>query len=137
MSRQIPQDRTLSDEDRTYLVSRGHVSQVAYLDQEFPPDPDALAAYEARMRGEQPATGDLAVVTNLQARVAQLEAYIVEDLGASLPLAPGEETDEDDDRPYEEWTLSELQAEAGSRQLSKSGTKADLAARLQEHDDAQ
>lgn len=38
-------------------------------------------------------------------------------------------------QPYEQWTHADLQAEAGARGLTKSGTKAELVARL-ESDDA-
>lgn len=36
--------------------------------------------------------------------------------------------------PYEEWTQADLSAEAAARGLAKTGTKADLVARLQKDD---
>lgn len=138
MSRVVPNDRSLSDEDRRYLLERGQESQISYLDQQFPPDPDALARFEAELRGELPEafTGDTALKDSLQARVAQLEAYITDELGEDLPPAPGEEVSEEDTRPYTEWLASELSDEAASRGLSKSGSKAELVARLEENDAA-
>jgi len=38
MTRQIPMDRPLSDEDRAYMLMRGDDSRVAYLDAQFPAD---------------------------------------------------------------------------------------------------
>lgn len=42
---------------------------------------------------------------------------------------------ETDDKPYEDWKLPELQAEAGKRELSKSGNKGELAERLRTDDE--
>lgn len=135
MSRQIPEDKTLSEEDRRYLLERGQESKIAYLDQQYPPDPQDLADFEAKLRGEIPPdyTGDRGAVLGLQARVAQLEEFI-EELGADVPPAPGEVTEEEAE--YADWKLADLQKEAGARGLSKSGTKDELAARLQAHDDS-
>lgn len=36
MTRQVPRDRPLSDEDREYLHSRGYHDQVDAIDQDFP-----------------------------------------------------------------------------------------------------
>lgn len=38
MSRQIPADRPLSDEDRAYLIQIGRVSLVEQIDEDFPGD---------------------------------------------------------------------------------------------------
>lgn len=48
----------------------------------------------------------------------------------------GDEGEEDGDEvaPYEEWDYAELKEEAGTRGLSKSGSKEQIIARLQEHD---
>ena len=40
------------------------------------------------------------------------------------------------DTKYEEWTAEDLRSELGDRKLTKSGTKAEMAARLREYDDA-
>lgn len=137
MSRVVPVDQPLSIEDREYLLARGHESMVATMDQQYPPDEEELAAWDARRRGVEASlfTGDTGVVDQLRARVAQLEEYITEELEADLPPAPGEEP-EPEEKPYSEWLLSELQTEAGARGLPKSGTKPELVSRLEEHDKA-
>lgn len=52
MSKVVPMDQPLSDESRAYLRTTGAVGQAreAQLDQIFPPDPDALAAFNERER---------------------------------------------------------------------------------------
>lgn len=68
----------------------------------------------------------------------------------TLPAAPeiaGEETVEAalveptvesaEAKPYDEWTLNELQVECAARGLAKSGNKADLVLRLEEDDQEQ
>lgn len=138
MSRAIPRDEALSHDDRRYLLERGQESTIAYIDQQYPPDPEDLAEFDAMMRGEVPPdyTGDRGFILGLQARVEQLETYIREDLNAEVPLAPGETPAESDDRPYSDWSKDELKAEAEARQLSTSGTKPELVQRLTDSDAA-
>ena len=137
MARTVDFSKPLSWEDRAYLLDRGRDSQVASLDAQYPPDLDELAEWTARRNGVALPTGDLGQVRRLEARVAQLEAYIAEELDADVPAVPGEEVEEEvAEDAYEGWTLAELQEEAGGRTppLSKSGSKADIAARLREAD---
>ena len=49
------------------------------------------------------------------------------------PLTPAEDQEEEV-RPYEEWTNEELSEELKARELPHSGNKAELVARLEEHD---
>lgn len=44
MSRQVPFDRPLSDEDREYLHARGLHARVEQMDADFPPDGEESAA---------------------------------------------------------------------------------------------
>ena len=53
---------------------------------------------------------------------------------AAYPQEDPEEDSEEADAPYTEWTKAELQAECETRGLSKSGTVAELAQRLEEND---
>lgn len=80
MSRQVPRNKALSDEDRAYLLGHGEDILVAQLDEQF-----------------------------------------------------GAVVDEDSD-PYEEWSAEDLRTELGERGLAKSGSKAEMAARLREDD---
>lgn len=41
MTRQIPMDRPLSEEDRAYLLMRGEDSRVKYLDEQYPEGEEA------------------------------------------------------------------------------------------------
>jgi len=52
-----------------------------------------------------------------------------------VPFAAEPEGDDSSDvPPYAEWTNDDLRDELGKRELSKSGSKADLIARLEESD---
>ena len=104
MSRDVPRDQPLTDEDRDYLMARGNEALVAQIDQMYPSD-----------SGEEPAEAD--------------------------PEPGGEQV-----KPYEEWTVADLQAEIDARNkaalednpsavaMSRTGTKAELVARLKEND---
>lgn len=115
MSRKVPLDQPLSDEDRAYLQMRGDEGLITRLDQQFPPQ-DAEADEEEE-----------------EAEEADLEDDEDED---------DEDEDEDVNASYEEWTIAELKVEIDRRNakgagLAVSGTKPDLATRLREHDEAQ
>jgi len=47
MSRMVPRDRPLSDDDREYLHNRGEHATVVAIDQAFPPQDEELAAEAA------------------------------------------------------------------------------------------
>lgn len=101
MTRQVPVDKPLSDEDRTYLHARGEHALVERIDN---------------------------------------------DHGKADGAAEGDDLfDVDDDRPYDEWTKAELDAEIqvrnaapgrpADKQLAKGGTIADKAERLRADDE--
>lgn len=101
MSRLVPVDKPLSDEDRDYLHSRGEHARVEYIDAQH---------------------------------------------GKAGEAAAGEDVfDVDDDKPYDEWTKAELDAEIqvrnsapgrpADKQLAKGGTIADKAERLRADDE--
>lgn len=54
--------------------------------------------------------------------------------GEDVPFEDGDPDGPGTDRPYVEWTNDELRDELGDRELSKSGSKAELIARLEEDD---
>lgn len=140
MSKVIPMDEPLSDESRKYLRSTGAVGQAreAQLDQMFPPDPEALAAFNAAevnhfraLHDTTGATGELTAALEreqaLLARIAELEA------AANPPAAT---TD------YSTWLKAELEAEidrvnaedeqikAGTTPPLAKGKQAEMAATL-------
>lgn len=51
MTRQIPRDQPLSDEDRAYLHARGQHAEVARLDEAYPADGSDANAEEAVLEG--------------------------------------------------------------------------------------
>lgn len=73
MSRQIPFDRPLSDEDREYLHMRGEHARVAQLDEQFPPEGEDEAEAEAEADEEMP-TYSVWKLVELQAEVARVNA---------------------------------------------------------------
>lgn len=48
MTRQVPMDQPLSDEDRAYLHARGLHARVEQMDADFPPDGDVEEEGETR-----------------------------------------------------------------------------------------
>lgn len=63
MSRQIPLDRPLSDEDREYLVSRGRDDLIARLDQDFG-DAEAPVVNDSNLGHQSPAAQSPALAEN-------------------------------------------------------------------------
>lgn len=119
MTRQIPIDKPLSDEDRGYLLMRGDTALIERLDFQYNP----------------------------KAEEAEAAAAVDDEEDDEEDTEPGDEEDEDEedeegeDPNYEEWTIAELKAAIDKRNLegaglAVSGTKPDLAARLREHDAA-
>jgi hypothetical protein len=114
MSRQIPTDKPLNDEDRAYLLMRGDEARVNWFDTTYPSEteePEELAEDE-----DEEETPD---------------------------LDDEDDDDEVDDPGYEEWSIADLKAEiedrnkkAGDSPMSVTGVKADLAKRLREDDAA-
>lgn len=128
MSRQIPMDQALTDEDRSYLRQRGAygTAMEARLDQQFPPDPDELAAFDAaerRANGHGLTVDDQTALTD---ELARLRAEVAE-LRGGKGSAPD----------YTGWKKADLEAEVDrvnaedpEAKLSK-GTVADMSAALQ------
>lgn len=121
MSRTIPTDGPLSPEDRAYLTMRGDEARIKWFDQLYPPvDEAADDEDEAEESAAESEEDD--------------EDEDDED----------EDEDDDEDPDYENWTIADLKAEIESRnkkagadaQMSVTGVKADLAARLRENDAA-
>lgn len=125
MSRDVKLNKQLNKEDRAYLVARGAygAALIERVDSEYGQDPASLPDPEPTQEV-------------LSQNVADLQAEN-DALKAQLAALQGDgEEDEEDVPDYGSWLLEELQTEAGDRGLSKSGTKAEIAARLAEHDAA-
>lgn len=110
MSRVVPMDKALSDEDRRYLRMQGAngANIEARLDNDFPPDPDELNEFNmkerkaaAELNGEGLTLSDQAGLMNelekLRAQLAQLEA----EKAAGSPEKPN----------YNGWSKADLEAE--------------------------
>lgn len=115
MSRQIPQDKALSDEDRAYLESRGRQDLIAQIDDNYPPSGSA-----DEDEGDGSPAPDETGGTSREAEQANLQI-----------------TEEEPDDDYDSMTNDDLREELEDRDLPTSGNKADLIARLRENDAAQ
>lgn len=150
MSRQIDLSKSLSDEDRQYLVDRADyesLRQAGALD-EAPMDPNLAGGPGLDDSGLRANTGDMGSPLKLQER---------EDQGPPPPrTAPGSHTEtlptvsnatadpSLGSEPYEHWTNDQLRAEIDKRneeledddeKLSRDGNKADLVATLRSDDE--
>lgn len=99
------------------------------------PEGKATRAWQDHRRGE--------VLTEEDLRHSDVDRLV--ELGAIRPVDDEAEDEEDDDAPYEAWTVAQLKDEIGRRNdakdegdelLSTTGVKADLVAVLEEDDSA-
>lgn len=136
MSREVDLSQKLSEEDREYLLARGREQQVFVNDAQFTGDPEAVrqANYIPGTSIDRapgvPATpnGDRLVV------MGGGEVEIDED-GDELGDSPESHAAlEDSDDEYDTMDKASLKAELDSRELSTSGNKAELIARLRADD---
>ena len=132
MSRIIPMDQALTDEDRRYLRDRGAFGQATEerLDAMYPPDPEDMAAFEVEERKRAAAGSGVALSptdqTSLIEENARLKAQLAALEGDSAPAAPN----------YDGWSKADLEAEVdrvnaedSSAKLAK-GTVGDMKAAL-------
>lgn len=106
MSRQIPMDRPLSDDDRRYLLAHGEDARVATFDERFPEDaPESPEEFAPETDG----TG-----SGTEEEDPGYEEWSADDLRAEI-----DERNEQDGR---------------TTKISKAGSRADMAARLREDD---
>lgn len=139
MSRQLDFSKPLSDDDRKYALDRGMYAEVRANDLEHseesevhdPAGPEAtgLTGNEpSREADHQTPTG-----VGLAALTANPGAKTVVEAEKETPTpSPAESAEKGTD--YNSKTIAELQQELENRELSKSGSKAELVARLEEDD---
>ena len=146
MARHIDESKPLSADDRQWLTDWGRQDVIDRIDaahgkQEDQPDSDTVKVSDLKAilakNGIDPGDGDvLAALDSALAGKPGSTDNSVRTIGDSAGhVAPeadsGEATPEDD---YDDWNVDELKDELGDRELSKSGNKSDLIARLREHD---
>lgn len=163
MSRQYDWSQPLSEDEEKFLIQQGRENQVRQHRIAMGQDPNTmpqLTGHEPGRGTDVPAgVGQIApglspAHLNLRAdgenfahvTTEQLEEELqrrydaekaqngnVDD--AELAELSSTRVEEDDDRPYEDWRVEELKAQARHRQLPVSGSKADLVARLRDEDE--
>lgn len=116
----ISNPENLSDEDREYLVQRGYTNVADYADYQARQD----AAAEAARIGSMSVAERLRYVANEAKRRAELTA------------ADSQVVTEEVEEPYSKWKTDVLRDECNARGLNTEGNKADLVARLEQHDAA-
>lgn len=110
MSRVVPMDQALTDEDRRYLRQLGAngMNMENRLDQEFPPDAEELAAFnmeERKAAAEVNGSGLTATdQTDIMEENARLKAEL-ERLTGQLQPPPGDTPD------YSGWLKADFEAE--------------------------
>lgn len=115
MARKIDESKPLSDKDRAWLEERGEYGRIQLIDAIHGKSEDALS--------EEDAARIALAAADREAAAEEAARISAEDNAA-------------DEVNYEEMTVEELRDELESRELSKSGNKADLIARLQEDDES-
>lgn len=133
MSMEIDWEKPLTPAARQYLADRDQHDRIRQMDEKFPPaetDDTSVVGPNDDWNG---ASGLEAVPTSeLLAELDRREAA-GEDVWGSADTSDAEDdTTPDDD--YESRTVADLQSELRDRNLSDSGKKADLIARLREND---
>ena len=150
MSRQIDLSEKLSEEDRAWMLDNNRVDEVRANDEAHGRDSSDIGRAGGAMpfvTGQEPSGGaDRTIPTGLtpnsanadldrERREAQLKAAMEGGGDAANPMSSEGVVSETDARKYEDWKLEELQDQASKRELSKSGNKTELAARLRADDE--
>lgn len=117
MSRQVDLTKDASDEDRQWLMDRARYADLAQLDNLTIQQVQAKEAADHR-------EDDEVIFTP----VSPYDKHVRANAGTATPASEHAGGD------YDGWNKAQLQDEAERRDLPRSGSKADLVERLQEHD---
>jgi hypothetical protein len=137
MSRQIDFSKPLSEEDKQYALDRNMAIDVEENEKKFSEIQETgekVDIVSSGLNGNEPSRfADKSEVSGLglaQVNAGPTTEEVVakeEVIEETVEVSEGEEIDDDD---YNTWSLDDLKIELGERQLSKSGNKAELVARL-------
>lgn len=137
MSRQIDFSKPLSEEDKQYALDRNMAIDVEENEKKFSEiqkTGEKVDIVSSGLNGNEPSRfADKSEVSGLglaqvNAGPTTEEVVVKEEvIKETVEVSEGEEIDDDD---YNTWSLDDLKIELGERQLSKSGNKAELVARL-------
>lgn len=129
MSRHVDITQPLSDADRQYLLDRSRHDLIAQA--------DAIAAGTEYSDSMLTSTGVPLTGDELPPNTGSVD-NTGDPRGWGSYQEPNEDDGDEDGEPdYDTWKKAELEAEAHNRGLDKSGTKAEIAERLREHDAAE
>lgn len=117
MSRNVPMNKPLSDVDRRYLrhVGAHGANLEARVDAEYPPDPDALEAFNKKLRKELAGLNGMGLTAKDQSDLADENARLRAELDAMRAQQTPADSDEATDAPpppdYTGWTKAQLEEE--------------------------
>lgn len=156
MARQIDDSKPLSAEDRQWLKDWGRDAEIERIDQIHGVTDGGASQEDSSAGGERSTEEALSQLLRdngvdpgdnpLEALVGVLTRSQGDPLGNGQQIvAPGEsgsyasgepsgDDTGDEEGEYGDWTVKQLQDELGDRELSKSGNKSELIARLREDD---
>ena len=137
MARKINEGKALSASDRAYLTDWGKFSVIARIDAEHGVDEDSVAPVDVNAElvailGKYGIDAGDDALAAVDAALGAKAAKTAVEAASDVPF-----TDDTDDAPeggYADWLGDDLRKELGNRELSKSGNKEELVARLEEDD---
>lgn len=163
MSRQYDWSQPLSEEEEQFLITQGREVEVRNHRVAMGQDPNTMPTLTGNEpgRGTDVPAGvgviapglspahlglradgeNFAHITTeqleqeLQRRYDAEKSTAADDSG-EIQAASSGYVAETDDRPYEDWRAEELKAQAGYRELPRSGTKPEIIGRLREYDES-
>lgn len=114
MSRNVPLDQPLSDRDRQHLRQLGSAGDhlERRIDAEFPPDPEALAAFEREHRNQLSKLNGQGLLGSEQTALLDENERLRREVEALREQLEGDQPPPASDKPsYTGWTKAQLEAE--------------------------